>query len=51
MDMTAQDYKNLLTICWEQKYQPLAIDMTKDEDTGRYRLGLNSKFLPHRSPF
>ena len=51
MDMTLQEFKNLLAICWEQKYRPLTIDMTKDKYTGRYRLGLNSIFVPNSSPF
>ena len=29
----------------------LTIDMTKDKYTGRYRLGLNSIFVPKTSPF
>ena len=51
MDMTLQEFKNLLAICWEQKYRPLTIDLTKDKYTGRYRLGLNSIFVPNTSPF
>ena len=28
---------NVLTsTCWNEKYQPLTIDMTKDKYTGRY---------------
>ena len=27
-----------------RKYQPMKIDMLKDKNTGRYRLGLNSVF-------
>ena len=34
-----------------RKYQPMQIDMLKDNNTGRYRLGLNSKFVPNNSPF
>ena len=33
------------------KYQPLTIDMTKDRYQVRYRLGLNSVFIPDSSPF
>ena len=35
----------------EQNYQPLTIDMTKGKFTGRYRLGLNSIFVPDTTPF
>ena len=51
MDMTLLEFKNISNICWNEKYQPLTIDMTKDKYTGRYRLGLNSIFVPDSSPF
>ena len=51
MDMTLNEFRLLTSTCWNEKYQPLTIDMTKDKYTGRYRLGLNSKFVPDSSPF
>ena len=42
MDMTLNEFKLLTSTCWNEKYQPLTIDMTKDKYQGRYRLGLNS---------
>ena len=54
MDMTLNEFKLLTSTCWNknyQNYQPLTIDMTKDNYTGRYRLGLNSIFVPNSSPF
>ena len=51
MDMTLNEFKYLTNICWDKKYQPLTIDMTKDKYTGGYRLGLNSIFVPDSSPF
>ena len=51
MDMTLNEFKLLTSTCWNEKYQPLTIDMTKDKYTGRYRLGLNSIFVPDSSPF
>ena len=51
MDMTLDEFKYLTSICWNEKYQPLTIDMTRDKYTGRYRLGLNSIFIPDSSPF
>ena len=51
MDMTLNEFKLLTSICWYEKYQPLTIDMTKDKYTGRYRLGLNSIFVPDTNPF
>ena len=51
MDMTLNEFKLLTSTCWNKNYQPLAIDMTKDKYTGRYRLGLNSIFVPNTSPF
>ena len=49
--MTLKAFKLLTSTCWNGKYQPLTIDMTKDKYTRRYRLGLNSKFVPNTSPF
>ena len=51
MDMTLNDFKLITITCWNEKYKPLTIDMTKDKYTGRYRLGLNSIFFPDSSPF
>ena len=51
MDMTLNEFKYLTSICWNKSYQPITIDMTKDKYTGRYRLGLNSIFVPDSSPF
>ena len=51
MDMSLREFKILTSICWNEKYQPLTIDMTKDKYQGRYRLGLNSIFVPDTSPF
>ena len=51
MDMTLDDFKYLTSTCWNDKYQPLTNDMTKDKYTGRYRLGLNSIFVLNSSPF
>ena len=51
MDMTLNEFKLLTNICWNEKYQPLTIDMTKDCYQGRYRLGLNNIFVPDTNPF
>ena len=51
MDMTLNEFKYLTSTCWNEKYQPLTIDMTKDKYTGLYRLGLNSVFVPDSTPF
>ena len=50
MDMTLNEFKLLTSTCWNEKYQPLTIDMTKDKYTVRYRLGLNNIFVPESSP-
>ena len=39
MDMTLNEFKLLTSTCWNKKYQPLTIDMTKGCCQGRYRLG------------
>ena len=46
MDMTLNEFKYLTSICWNKNYQPLTIEMTKNKYQGRYRLGLNIKFIP-----
>ena len=51
MDMTLNEFKILTSTCWNEKYIPLTIDMTKDRYQGRYRIGLNSIFVPDSSPF
>ena len=51
MVMTLNEFKLSTSTCWNEKYQPLTIDMTKDKDIGKHRLGLNSIFIPHSSPF
>ena len=40
MDMTLGVFKILTSTPWNERYQPLSIDMTKDKYCGRYRLGL-----------
>ena len=34
MDMTLDEFKNLTSTCWNEKYQPPTIDMTKDNYQG-----------------
>ena len=51
MDMTLNESKLFGSTCWNEKNQPLTIDLTKDKYTGRYRLGLNSIFVPNSNPF
>ena len=51
MDMQLNEFNFLTSTCWYEKFQPLFIDMTKDRYQGRYRLGLNSIFVPNSSPF
>ena len=49
--MTLNEFKLITSTCWAEKYQSLTIDMTKDKYFGRYRLGLNSIFVPDTTPF
>ena len=35
MDMTLDEFKYLTSVSWNEKYQPLTFDMTKDNYTGR----------------
>ena len=49
--MTQNEFKYLINNCWNEKFQPLTIDMTKDKYTVGYRLGLDSIFVPDSSPF
>ena len=52
MDMTLNEYIYIYitSTCWNEKYQPLTIDMTKERYQRRYRLRLNSIFVPDSSP-
>ena len=40
MDMTLDEFKNLSSTCWNEKYQLLTFDMTKDKNTGCYSFGI-----------
>ena len=51
MDMTLNEFNFLTSIFWNKYYQPITIDMFQDKYQGRYRLGLNSIFVPNISPF
>ena len=51
MDMTLNEFKYLTSTCWNEKFTPSTIDMTKDKYTGSYRINLISKFVPNISPF
>ena len=51
MDMNLNEFKYLTSTCWNERYQPLTIDMTKNAYDGRYRLGLKSLFIPDTTPF
>ena len=35
IDITLIGFKKLLSSCWNEEYQTLAVDMTKDKYTGR----------------
>ena len=49
--MTLNEFKYLTSSCWNEKYQPLTVDMTKNAYDGCYRLGLKSIFIPDSSRF
>ena len=51
MDMTRNEFKNFISVCSNEKYQPHTIDMTIDRYQGLYRLGLNLIFVPNSCPF
>ena len=51
LDMTLNEFKLLTSTCWNENYQPLTIDMTKDRYQGHYQLGLSSIFIPDSGPF
>ena len=51
MDMNLNQFKLSISTCWNEKYQPLTVDMTEDKYTGLYRLGLNNLFVPDKKPF
>ena len=45
--MKLNEFKLLSSSCWNERYQPLTFDMTKDKYTGRYSLGTDSLLVPH----
>ena len=50
-DMTLNEFQYLTSTSWGEKYQPFTIDMTNDNYTGRYCLGLKFLFIPKTNPF
>ena len=50
MHLTLNEFKLLTSTYRNEKYQRLTIDMTTDKNGGRYRLRLNSIFVPDSSP-
>ena len=51
MDMTINEFKGLGNFCWQTSFQPLTIDMMRDKYCGRYRVGLDTIFVPKSDPF
>ena len=51
MDMTLDESKLETSTCWNEKYQPITVGMTKDYYAVRYLLGLGSVIVPYSSPF
>ena len=51
MDTTLEEFKLLTSTCWNEKYQPFTIDMTKDRYKSCYGFGLNSIFVPNSYVF
>ena len=49
--MTVDEFKNLTSTCWNDNFQPLTIDMTKDNFLGFYRMKINVIFIHDSSPF
>ena len=50
-DVTVNEFKLLTSTCWNEKPRPFTFDMIKDKYTSRYRLGINSKFIPDSYTF
>ena len=51
MDMTLNEFKYLTSTCWNEKHQPLTIDMAEERYQIRHRFGLNSIFVQNSPPF
>ena len=51
MDMTIDEFKILGSICWQNKYHPLTIHMSKDICEGNYRKNLDEIYDPISDPF
>ena len=50
VDMNLRELKSITSTCWNENYQPLTIDLTKDKYTVRYWLGLNRIIIPDSFP-
>ena len=51
VNMTLNDFKFLRPNCRTERYQLVAFDMTEDNYTRRYSLGLKCMFVPDSSHF
>ena len=49
--MTLNEKKLLTFSCWDEKYQPLTIGLTKNKQRCRYRSGSKSIIVANNSPF
>ena len=49
--MTLDGYRTLTYTYWIKKYQPVTNNTTKDKNAERYRLGINSIFVPDKRHF
>ena len=50
-DMNIKEFKRLCSLAWSKKYGYLIIDLTKDRNEGKYRIGISKVFIPATSPF
>ena len=51
MEMTLNEFNFLTSTCWNEIFQPVSIDLTKDKYQEKYRLGLKSIFATGSSLF
>ena len=51
MNMTLSEFIFLTFVCWNESYQSLTIDMTRDKNTVHFRLGIKYIVVPDANLF
>ena len=46
-DMTKEEFRNVCKLAWEKPYGFVVVDLTSNKDDGKYRIGLDTFYIPN----